>query len=83
MPRVEVEALRSELDQRGPPTYLSAQLGEVENTFHDASASLGHDVEIQVDSAEFREFFEMTRRGLRIGTARIRCVASGYEARPS
>jgi hypothetical protein len=63
VPRAEVEALRSELDRRGLPTYLSAQLGEVENTFHDASASLGHDVEVQVDSAEFREFFEMVRRG--------------------
>lgn len=63
VPRAEAEALRSELDRRGLPTYLSAQLGEVENTFHDASASLGHDVEIQVDSAEFREFFEMIRGG--------------------
>jgi hypothetical protein len=63
VPRAEVEALRGELDRRGLPTYLSAQLGEVENTFHDASASLGHDVEIQVDSAEFREFFEMVRGG--------------------
>jgi methylmalonyl-CoA/ethylmalonyl-CoA epimerase len=63
VPRAEVEALRGELDRRGLPTYLSAQLGEVENTFHDASASLGHDVEIQVDSAEFRAFFEMVRGG--------------------
>jgi len=63
VPRAEVEALRIELDQRGLPTYLSAQLGEVENTFHNASALLGHDVEIQVDSAEFREFFEMVRGG--------------------
>jgi methylmalonyl-CoA/ethylmalonyl-CoA epimerase len=63
VPRAEVEALRGALDRRGLSTYLSAQLGEVENTFHDASASLGHDVEIQVDSAEFREFFEMVRGG--------------------
>jgi len=63
VPRAEVEALRNELDQRGLPTYLSAQLCEVENTFHDALASLGHDVEIQIDSAAFREFFEMVRGG--------------------
>ncbi len=63
MPRAVVEDLRNELDQRGLPRYLSAQLGEVENTFHDASASLGHDIEVQVDSAEFREFFEMVRGG--------------------
>ncbi len=63
MPRAMVEDLRSELDLRGLPKYLSAQLGEVDNTFHDASALLGHDIEIQVDSAEFREFFETIRRG--------------------
>jgi len=63
VPRAEVEALRSELDRRGLATYLSAQLGEVENTFHDASASLGHDVEVQVDSIEFREFFGMVSGG--------------------
>lgn len=63
VPRAVVEDLRSELDRRGLPTYLSAQLGEGGNTFHDASALLGHDIEIQVDSAEFREFFEMVRRG--------------------
>jgi hypothetical protein len=63
VPRGVVEDLRNELDQRGLPRYLSAQLGEVENTFHDASASLGHDIEIQVDSAEFREFFGMVRGG--------------------
>jgi methylmalonyl-CoA/ethylmalonyl-CoA epimerase len=63
MPRGVVEDLRSELDRRGLPKYLSAQLGEVENTFHDGSALLGHDIEIQVDSAEFREFFEMVRTG--------------------
>jgi methylmalonyl-CoA/ethylmalonyl-CoA epimerase len=62
IPPAVVEDLRSELDQRGLPRYLSAQLGEVDMTFHDASASLGHDIEIQVDSAQFREFFETVRR---------------------
>lgn len=63
MPRAVVEDLRDELDRRGLGRYLSAQLGEVENTFHDASASLGHDIEIQVGSTEFREFFELVRGG--------------------
>jgi Glyoxalase/Bleomycin resistance protein/Dioxygenase superfamily len=63
VPRAEVEELRSVLDRRGLPKYLSARLGEVDNTFHDASATLGHDIEIQTDSAEFREFFEMVRSG--------------------
>jgi len=41
VPRTEVADLRSSLDQRGLPQYLSAELGETENTFHDASALLG------------------------------------------
>jgi hypothetical protein len=63
VPGAVVEDLRSELDRRGLVKYLSAQLGEVDNTFHDASASLGHDIEIQVDSTAFREFFETVRKG--------------------
>jgi hypothetical protein len=30
-------------------------------TFHDASAALGHDLEIHFDSPDFRGFFEMVR----------------------
>jgi hypothetical protein len=59
----EVVDLRSSLDQRGLPQYLSAQLGETDNTFHDASASLGHDIEIHVDCQGLRGFFEMVRGG--------------------
>lgn len=61
MPQAVVEDLGSELDRRGLPRYLSAQLGEVDNTFHDASTLLGHDIEVQVDSSDFRDFFEMVR----------------------
>jgi hypothetical protein len=39
----------------------SAQLGEAEMTLHDASAALGHDIEIHVDSKGLRAFFEMVR----------------------
>jgi hypothetical protein len=63
LPRPAAEDLRSWLDERGLPEYLSAQLGEVDNTFHDASATLGHDIEVQVDIPDFREFFEMVRSG--------------------
>jgi hypothetical protein len=59
----EVADLRNSLDQRGLPQYLSAQLGETDNTFHDASASLGHDIEIHVDCQGLRGFFEMVRGG--------------------
>jgi methylmalonyl-CoA/ethylmalonyl-CoA epimerase len=63
VPPAAVEDLRRELEDRGLPEYLSAQLGELDITLHDASASLGHDIEIHVDSQELRDFFEMVREG--------------------
>jgi Glyoxalase/Bleomycin resistance protein/Dioxygenase superfamily len=63
VPPASVEGLRRELEDRGLPEYLSAQLGEVDSTLHDASASLGHDIEIHVDSQGLRDFFQMVRRG--------------------
>jgi hypothetical protein len=63
VPPTEVADLRSSLDERGLPQYLSAQLGEVDMTLHDASAALGHDIEIHVDSEGLRGFFEMVRGG--------------------
>ena len=61
VPATEVADLRSSLDERGLPQYLSSQLGEVDTTLHDASAALGHDIEIHVDSEGLREFFGMVR----------------------
>jgi hypothetical protein len=63
VPPTGVADLRSSLDERGLPQYLSAQLGAVEMTLHDASAVLGHDIEIHVDSEGLRDFFEMVRSG--------------------
>jgi methylmalonyl-CoA/ethylmalonyl-CoA epimerase len=60
---MEVTELRSSLDERGLPQYLSSQLGEVDTTLHDASATLGHDIEIHVDNEGLRDFFEMVRGG--------------------
>jgi catechol 2,3-dioxygenase-like lactoylglutathione lyase family enzyme len=59
VPPTEVADLRRSLDERGLSQYLSAQLGEVDMTFHDASAALGHDIEIHVDIEGLRDFFEM------------------------
>ena len=59
----DVADVRSSLDERGLPQYLSAQLGEVDSTLHDASAVLGHDIEIHVDCEGLRNFFEMVRSG--------------------
>jgi Glyoxalase/Bleomycin resistance protein/Dioxygenase superfamily len=63
VPPTEVADVRSSLDERGLRQYLSAQLGDVEMTLHDASAVLGHDIEIHVDSEGLRAFFEMVRGG--------------------
>jgi methylmalonyl-CoA/ethylmalonyl-CoA epimerase len=63
VPPTEVADLRSSLDERGLSQYLSSQLGEVDTTLHDASAALGHDIEIHVDSEGLRAFFQMVRGG--------------------
>jgi hypothetical protein len=78
VPPEEVGRLRSTLDERGLPEYLSAQLGDLDITFHDASSSLGHDIEVHVDSQGLREFFEMVRGGLEgwDGSEPLRPVAS-------
>jgi methylmalonyl-CoA/ethylmalonyl-CoA epimerase len=61
LPRAAAKDLRRSLDERGAPEYLSSQLGELDMTFHDASAALGHDLEIHVDNPGLRGFFEMVR----------------------
>jgi Glyoxalase/Bleomycin resistance protein/Dioxygenase superfamily len=63
VPPAQVAALRSSLDERGLVQYMSSQLGEVDATLHDASATLGHDIEIHVDGQGLRDFFSMVRRG--------------------
>jgi hypothetical protein len=63
VPPTEVVHLRSSLDERGLTQYLSSQLGEVETTLHDASATLGHDIEIHVDNQGLHDFFSMVRGG--------------------
>jgi hypothetical protein len=63
---------------RGLPQCLSAQLGEVDITFHDASTSLGHDIEVHVDSQGLRDFFELVSGGAEgwDGSEPLRPVAS-------
>jgi catechol 2,3-dioxygenase-like lactoylglutathione lyase family enzyme len=63
VPAESVQDLRGELDKRNLSEYLSAQLGDLDITFHDASALLGHDIEIHIDSDGLREFFAMVRGG--------------------
>ena len=59
VPPTEVIHVRSSLDERGLTQYLSSQFGEVETTLHDASATLGHDLEIHVDNQGLHDFFSM------------------------
>jgi methylmalonyl-CoA/ethylmalonyl-CoA epimerase len=59
VPPTEVAELRRSLDERGLSQYLSSQLGEVDTTLHDATAVLGHDIEIHVDGEGLRNFFDM------------------------
>jgi methylmalonyl-CoA/ethylmalonyl-CoA epimerase len=58
LPQAEALDLRRSLDQRGLPEYLSSQLGPLDMTFHDGSATFGHDLEIHIDNPGLREFFE-------------------------
>jgi methylmalonyl-CoA/ethylmalonyl-CoA epimerase len=55
----EVADLRRSLDERGLSEYLSSQFGGVETTLHDASAVLGHDLEIHGDNEGLHGFFGM------------------------
>lgn len=60
VPPAEREAIGAELEAAGLPEYLHARFGEdVEFTYHDASASLGHDIELHADSEGLRGFFAM------------------------
>ena len=59
VPTTKVADLRSSLDDRGLTQYLSSELGEVETTLHNASATLGHDIEIHVDNQGLHGFFSM------------------------
>jgi Glyoxalase/Bleomycin resistance protein/Dioxygenase superfamily len=61
VPATEVADLRRSLDERGLPQYLSSQFGGVETTLHDASATLGHDIEIHAENEGLREFFGMVQ----------------------
>lgn len=74
----EAPEVRKSLDQSGLPEYLSAELGETHNTFHDASASLGHDIEIHDDVPGLRDFFGMVKGAAEVwdGSEPLRPVAS-------
>jgi Glyoxalase/Bleomycin resistance protein/Dioxygenase superfamily len=56
----EVESTRATLEADGLPEYLHAHFGEdVDFTYHDGTASLGHDIELHADSEGLRGFFAL------------------------
>jgi hypothetical protein len=60
VPEAEVEETRAALEAAGLAEYLQASFGEDVNfTYHDGSDSLGHDIELHVDSEGLRGFFAM------------------------
>jgi Glyoxalase/Bleomycin resistance protein/Dioxygenase superfamily len=60
VPPADLDAHRANLEAAGLPEYLHAHFGEdVDFTYHDASASLGHDIELHADSDGLRGFFAM------------------------
>jgi hypothetical protein len=60
VPAAELDATRAHLEEVGLPEYLHARFGDdVDFTYHDASGSLGHDIELHADSEGLRGFFAM------------------------
>jgi glyoxalase/bleomycin resistance protein/dioxygenase superfamily protein len=55
----KVDDLRTSLDERGLAQYLSSEFGGAVTTLHDASATLGHDIEIHAENEGLRGFFAM------------------------
>jgi hypothetical protein len=50
VPPSSVDQVREALETHGAPGYLQANLDDIDLSFHDSSASLGHDVEIHADT---------------------------------
>jgi Glyoxalase/Bleomycin resistance protein/Dioxygenase superfamily len=61
VPRSSVEQVRETLERHGAPGYLRANLDDIDVSFHDGSASLGHDLEIHAEAAGLQGFFTMLR----------------------
>ena len=81
VPTTDVAGLRTSLDERGLTQYMSSRLGAAETTLHDASATLGHDIEYHAYNQGLHDFFSMVSGAAEgwDGTercARSRCTAA-------
>jgi len=62
VPPAMLEAVRADFEASRLPEYLSARFGDdVDMSYHDAGATLGHDAELHADSEGLRGFFAMVR----------------------
>jgi hypothetical protein len=60
VPAADLDSTRDHLERSGLPEYLHARFGDdVDFSYHDAAASLGHDIELHADSEGLRGFFAM------------------------
>jgi len=60
VPPADLDSIRAALEADGLPEYLHAHFGDdVDFTYHDGSASVGHDIELHADSEGLRGFFAM------------------------
>ena len=57
--RPSLETSSRELESKGIPAWLSASLGDIRFTYQDATATLGHHVEVHQDGPALQGFFEM------------------------
>ena len=55
------DAAVTALEADGVAVWLAARLGDIRFTYHDATAGLGHHVEIHHDNPAFQGFFAMIR----------------------
>jgi methylmalonyl-CoA/ethylmalonyl-CoA epimerase len=54
-----LEATIDQLDRNGYPSWLRAELGDIRFSYHDASSTLGHHIELHHDGDALRGFFGM------------------------
>lgn len=57
MPPERLAGAREDLERRGLPAFLSATVGDIDVTYHEAAHTLGHHVELHADSQGLRDFF--------------------------
>ncbi|WJL96623.1 VOC family protein [Microbacterium sp. ET2] len=55
------DAVVAQLDAAGAPSYMQARFGAMRTSYHDASALVGHHIEIHLQNPDLVAFFGMVR----------------------